>query len=64
MTKSEYMTDEEFWDMVDRELAEEADKEYRRVIEMTDEEYYKEYVLRYQTPEEDEMIHERSIEVI
>ena len=63
MTEQELRDDEKFWDELDAELEVEAQAERKYIESLTDEEYYRQYVLPYQCVEED-TIYEQSIEVI
>lgn len=56
--------DEKFWDELDAELDAYDLAEWRYIDSLTDDEYYLQYVLPYQRSEEDEVIHEPSINLI
>lgn len=62
--EQQLLEDERFWADLDAELETDRLREFDYINTLTEEEYYKQYVLPNLLPEEDEVLGEPSIEVI
>lgn len=62
--EQQLLEDERFWAELDADLEAEELREIDYINSLTDEEYYRQYILPYQLYEQDEVLGEPSIEVI
>lgn len=62
--EQQLLEDERFWADLDAELEAEQLREFDYINSLSDEEYYRQYILPFQQPEQDEVLGEPSIEVI